>query len=170
MNTIIPDQFELDSKKYSLLHIYQRKEFLHAFIDGKIPSTSAFVIYGADKDRPSVPVFYNTVCEELEMLFRYYNDDAKIAEYERMPPLNYPERVCGNCKHFCRHYSGSDNSLGLAILDEGHCMGRRSAFKRMRLDSPKDGCFEWNAECVGIIDKIEERAKRAYESDTKHLR
>lgn len=150
----IPEQFDLGGKKYSSIGTYSKQDFMLALIERKFPSSAAFILFGVDEDRPAVPVFFDTIWEKLPTIIRDCNYDVMIAVYERMPPIKYPERICGNCKYYVRHYSSRDGSLGLAILDEGHCIGRYKIFPRKNKDEPKEGCFEWNAESQGIIEQI----------------
>lgn len=148
----VPYNLEFDNVKYSLDDIYSTRVLLRKIIDNEFSSTSAFLIcYDDERDRPQHLNFYDVMLDNMGRLLQYYSE-CKIAVYDRMTPIEHPEKSCGNCKHFCTHYSSGDNFLCLNILQEGHCIGRRRVFKRMKDDKPKDNeCFEWNAKCQGVI-------------------
>lgn len=151
----IPEQFEIEDKKYSIIGVYSLIEFLHKFIDGEFPGMSAYIIIDKDKpNEPLLPEFYNKIVDKMGTLYRYYSGD-KIAVYERMPIIKYPERVCGNCKEYVKHYASCDSLLGISESRQGHCKGRHHVFNRNRDDMPKDDkCFCWNAECLAILEHL----------------
>ena len=151
----MPEQFEIEDKKYSMIGIYSLVDFLHKFIDGEFPGTAAYIIIDKNKlDKPLLPEFFDKIVDKMGTLYRYYRE-KKIAVYERMPVIKYPERVCGNCREFVRHYSSCDSVLGIYELQQGHCKGRHHVFNRNRDDKPKDDkCFCWNAECLAILEHL----------------
>ncbi len=153
----IPEQFEIEDKKYSIIGVYSLIEFLHKFIDGEFPGMSAYIIIDKDKpDQPLLPEFFNKVLDNIGNLLNYYSED-KVAVYERMPIIKYPERVCGNCKEYVKHYVSCDSLLGISESRQGHCKGRHHVFNRNRDDMPKDDkCFCWNAECLAILEHLKQ--------------
>ena len=154
----VPHQFEIENKKYSIIGVYSLTDFLHKFIDGEFPGTAAFIIISKNEsDGPFSPEFFNKIVDEMGTLYWYYRDD-KIAVYERMPIIKYPERVCGNCKEYVKHYVSCDSLLGISEAQQGHCKGRHHVFTRNRDDKPKDNkCFCWNAECSAILEHLKNR-------------
>lgn len=154
----IPEQFEVEDKKYSIIGVYSMTDFLHKFIDGEFHGTSAYIIMGKKHSKPLLPEFYQKIIDNMGTLCRYYSNE-KIAVYERMPIIKYPEYVCGNCKEYVKHYSSSDSLLGIQELRQGHCKGRHHVFNRNRDDKPKDDkCFSWNAECLSILEHLKKRS------------
>ena len=153
--TRVSEQFEIEDKKYSIVGVYSVIDFLHKFIDGEFQGTAAYVILHKDKpDSPLVPEFSLKIENNMGTLLRYYNQE-KIAVYERMPIIKYPERICGNCRGFVKHYSASESFLGISESSQGHCVGRHHPFNRNRDDKPKDDkCFNWNAECLSILEHL----------------
>lgn len=151
----IPEQFEIEDKKYSIIGVYSLIDFLHKFIENEFPGTSAFVIMcKGEPNKPFLPEFYNKIVDNMGTLYRYYSDE-KIAVYERMPVIKYPERVCGNCKEFVKHYVSCDSLLGIQESRQGHCKGRHHVFNRNKDDNPKDDkCFCWNAECLTMLEHL----------------
>ena len=151
----IPEQFEIEDKKYSIIGVYSLIDFLHKFIDKEFPGTAAFTIIYKDKpNEPLLPEFFNKIVDNMGTLYRYYSED-KVAVYERMPVIKYPERVCGNCKEFVKHYVSCDSHLGISESRQGHCKGRHHVFNRNRDDKPKDDkCFCWNAECLTMLEHL----------------
>ncbi len=151
----IPEQFEVEDKKYSIIGVYSLIDFLHKFIDDEFPTMSAYIIIEKNKpDKPFLLEFFNKVFDNIGTLLNYYKED-KVAVYERMPIIEYPERVCGNCKEYVKHYVSCDSFLGISEAQQGHCKGRHHVFNRNRDDKPKDDkCFYWNAECLTILKQL----------------
>ncbi len=146
-----PEQFDFDGEKYSLVNTYPLQDFLLSFVAGKFRHTDAFLKISKDLDWPMAPVYHEQIKSNFWFLHDYCGDED-VAVYERLKLPNPPKKVCGNCKHFCRHYSGGDSPIELVLLDEGHCTGRRVLFNRVRNDAPKGDCFEWNAKCKGEME------------------
>ena len=156
------DQFTLEGVDYSIVGRYPITDFLHRFIDGEFGGRYAFIpVYLSSKpDRPAKLVFWDTISENLGSLYRNGSVWAYIAVYERMTPIKLPERVCGNCKHFRKHYdySSRDNDLCLSVCLMGSCPipPEKRKQKRWTQDKPHfDDCHDWNAEAAMHINEIE---------------
>ena len=50
----IPEQFEVEDKKYSIIGVYSMTDFLHKFIDGEFHGTSAYIIMGKKHSKPGI--------------------------------------------------------------------------------------------------------------------
>lgn len=153
------DQFEFEGVKYSLYDRYTVKNFCTKFLDGAFPRTSAYLL--RVEGCPSRPISHRTMQLNIEKLFRSEHEDSIVAVFERMSPLGIPEMVCGNCRRFYPHFSASDNSLGLTLLQEGHCAPSGRICSRLRSDrADNKDCFEWNAECRAILETLQKTRGR----------
>ena len=151
-----PDQFTFHGVNYTLLGRYKLFTFICKFLDGEFPDTCTYLIQLPGRKNPK-PSHRGSVLRNLEQIFLSMRLDDVIAVYERMSPLQLPRMCCGNCHHFYRHYSGSDLSLNLAPLREGHCGDKNRIKTRNFDDEPANkNCFEWNDECKGVLARIRE--------------
>lgn len=149
-----PDQFTFHGVNYTLLGRYKLLTFICKFLDGEFPDTCTYLIQLPGRKNPK-PSHRGAVLRNLEQTFLSLCLDDVIAVYERMSPLQIPEMCCGNCHNFYRHYSGSDLTLNLAPLREGHCTRKGRIFNRAFDDKPANkDCFEWNDECKEVISRI----------------
>lgn len=155
------DNIELENEKYSIVGRYEPTEFLHMLIDGKfISGRYMFLLLHWKPDRPQKAIFLDTVYDNLGHICRHAASWKKIAVYERMTPIKYPEKKCGNCKHFRKHfdYHSSDDDLGLSVCLSGSCPKPEKKRQRTRWISDQpiyEDCFEWNAECAMIVREIQ---------------
>lgn len=160
------DQFEFEGVKYSLYDRYSVKDFCRLFLDGDFPRTSTFLL--RVEGCPSRPISHRTMQLNIEKLFRSNREDSIVSVFERMSPLGIPAMVCGNCRRFYPHFSASDDSLGLTLLQEGHCAPSGRICNRRR-DEPAEGkdCFEWTAECQDVLETLQRTRGR---NDEEHFR
>ena len=151
----MPYNLEYEGVNYSLVEQVDKSIFLHNFIDRKYRHDCLFVILTTHKDRPDKEFkFRDNINDNIGFINDYFSD-CQFAIYDRMTRLQMPDVKCGNCKHLHRHYSESDNMIGFAILDEGHCCNTSRAKVRKRDDKPyKPDCFEWNDQCRQIVNQL----------------
>lgn len=156
------DQFSFEGVDYSIVGRYPINKFLHQFIDGKFGGRCAFIPVYLDPTpgRPAKLVFWDTIVENLGSLCQYGSVWKYVAVYERMTPVKLPERVCGNCKHFHKHYSyhSKDNDLCISVCMTGSCPipPKKQKQKRWTQDQPySDSCHEWSAEAAMLIRETE---------------
>ena len=162
------DQFEFEGVKYSLYDRYTVKDFCTKFLNGAFPRTSTYLL--RVEGCPTRPISHRTMQLNLEKLFRSNREDAIVSVFERMSPLGIPEQVCGNCRRFYRHYTACDDSLGLTLLEEGHCAVSGLICSRKRSDRADNrDCFEWNAECHAALETLQKLRERRGMNDENHF-
>jgi len=155
------DNIELENVKYSIVGRYKPIDFLHNIVDGKYDTGRyMFLPLHFNPDRPEAAVFLDTIYENLGSICKYSYLYREFAVYERMTPIKYPEKNCGNCRHFHKHfdYYAADDSLGLSVCLSGYCPKPEKKRQRTRWTAEKplyEDCFEWNAECSMIVKEIQ---------------
>lgn len=155
MITEMPYNYEFNKVNYSLVEQVQIKKFLHNFIDKKYRRDCLFFVLYPKSDRIAKEMkFWDSINRNIGVLNEYY-EHCEIAVYDRMTKLEMPEKICGNCKHFHRHYSESDDWIGFVMLQEGHCTNtKRIKTRNVDSDPYKKNCFEWNDRCRQIVKEI----------------